>query len=80
MRFSFMTAKDNDGHCYLRYDDTNPEKENQEYIINIEKNVRWLGYEPYKITHASDYFEFIYEQAIKLIKKGLAFVDNLTKE
>eukprot|EP01016_Furgasonia_blochmanni_P028774 TRINITY_DN3027_c0_g1_i1.p1 TRINITY_DN3027_c0_g1~~TRINITY_DN3027_c0_g1_i1.p1 ORF type:complete len:514 (-),score=174.75 TRINITY_DN3027_c0_g1_i1:218-1759(-) len=79
MRFSFNTAREYGGNCYLRYDDTNPEKENVEYIINIEKNVAWLGYTPYKITHASSYFQQLYDFAVELIKKDKAFVCQQTK-
>uniref|UniRef100_A0A7S3J4C7 glutamine--tRNA ligase n=2 Tax=Euplotes harpa TaxID=151035 RepID=A0A7S3J4C7_9SPIT len=80
MRFSFTVASDNDGHCYLRYDDTNPEKECQEYIDNIEANVRWLGYEPYQVTFSSDYFQQLYDYAVELIKKGKAYVCHQTAE
>ena len=74
MRFSFMTANEYGGSTYLRYDDTNPDKENVEYIINIEKNVAWLGYKPWKITHASGYFDELYNFAVELIKKDKAFI------
>ena len=74
MRFSFMTASEYGGNTYLRYDDTNPDKENMEYIINIEKNVTWLGYKPWKITHASSYFDQLYQFAVELIKKDKAFI------
>lgn len=67
------------GHCYLRFDDTNPIKENQEFIDNIEENIRWMGYNPWKITHASDNFQQLYEFAVKLIRDGNAFVCNETK-
>lgn len=56
MRFSFRIAREYGGECYLRMDDTNPEKENLEYIVNIRKNVEWLGYKPWKMTFASDVF------------------------
>lgn len=79
MRFSFMVAKENGGETYLRYDDTNPDKENHEYIVNIEKNVSWLGYKPWKITHASDLFEVLYNHALTLIKKDKAFICEQTK-
>jgi glutaminyl-tRNA synthetase len=79
MRFNFHSAEVAGGHTYLRYDDTNPEKETQEFITNIEENVRWLGYEPYKITYASDYFEDLYSLAVDLIKRGKAFVCHQTK-
>lgn len=74
MRFSFTMASDNGGHCYLRYDDTNPEKECQEYIDSIKDCVEWLGYTPYKTTFSSDYFQELYDFAIDLIKKGKAYV------
>ena len=80
MRFCFTSASKNGGHCYLRLDDTNPEKENTEFIESVKENVNWLGYKPWKVTFASDYLQQLYEIAIKLIKKGLAYVDNLTKE
>lgn len=53
MRFNFTVASNYGGSTYLRYDDTNPEKECEEYIINIEENLRFLGYKPWKITHTS---------------------------
>jgi glutaminyl-tRNA synthetase len=74
-----MQAKMSGGHCYLRFDDTNPIKENQEFIDNIEENIRWMGYNPWKITHASDNFQQLYEFAVKLIRDGNAFVCNETK-
>jgi glutaminyl-tRNA synthetase len=80
MRFSFTSAENNGGFCYLRYDDTNPEKETKEFIINIEENVRFLGYKPWKITYASEYFEDLYQLARELIKKGKAFVCHQTKQ
>lgn len=80
MRFSFTQASDNGGYCYLRYDDTNPEKESKEYIDNIEGNVRWLGYEPYQVTFSSDYFPHLYNYAVELIKRGKAYVCNQTAE
>lgn len=80
MRFSFTSAKAAGGHTYLRLDDTNPEKETKEFIESIEENVKWLGYEPYKTTYSSEYFDKIYEIAIKLIKKGKAYVCNQSKE
>ena len=80
MRFCFTSASKNGGHCYLRLDDTNPEKENKEFIESVKENVKWLGYTPWKVTFASDYLQQLYEIAIKLIKKGLAYVDNLSKE
>lgn len=80
MRFSFTQASDNGGYCYLRYDDTNPEKESKEYIDNIEANVKWLGYEPYQVTFSSDYFTQLYDYAVELIKRGKAYVCDQTAE
>lgn len=80
MRFSFTSASKSGGSTYLRFDDTNPDKETEEFIENIKENVSWLGYKPFKITHASDYFEDLYELAIQLIKKGKAYVCHLSKE
>lgn len=56
MRLNFLGAKQVKGICYLRYDDTNPCKENHEFIEHIEKNVKWMGHQYWKMTHASDYF------------------------
>ncbi|GAA6018752.1 hypothetical protein JCM11491_003435 [Sporobolomyces phaffii] len=77
---NFGYAKYHQGHCYLRYDDTNPEAEEQIYFDKILENVRWLGYEPYQITHSSDHFAELYELAKLLIKKGLAYTSNDTAE
>lgn len=71
----YMTAKAYGGKCYLRFDDTNPEKEDDEYVNSIIRDVKWLGWEG-EITYASDYFEKTYECAVLLIKKGLAYVDD----
>ena len=79
MRFSFTVASVHKGMTYLRFDDTNPEKENIEYIENIKENLKWLGYKPWKTTHSSDHFQYIYECAVTLIKKGKAFVCAQTK-
>ena len=79
IRANFNSALQLNGLCNLRYDDTNPEKESQEFIENIEKNIIWLGYKPDKITYASDYFEQIHQFAIDLIKKGKAYVCEQSK-
>jgi glutaminyl-tRNA synthetase len=79
MRFNFTFAKEQGGLTYLRYDDTNPVKENQEFIDNIRNCVEWLGYKPFKITFASDYFQDLYDLACELIKKGKAYVDHSSK-
>ena len=62
------------GICYLRFDDTNPEKEEERYFQGIIEMVTWLGYKPYKITHASDQFDKLYELAKELIRRNLAYV------
>lgn len=56
IRFNFTVAAENGGHTYLRFDDTNPCKENHEFIDHIKKNVAWLGFKPWKVTASSDYF------------------------
>uniref|UniRef100_A0A1A9VDE2 Glutamyl/glutaminyl-tRNA synthetase class Ib catalytic domain-containing protein n=1 Tax=Glossina austeni TaxID=7395 RepID=A0A1A9VDE2_GLOAU len=61
------------GICYLRYDDTNFENEDEKFLTVIRDMVEWLGYKPYKITHSSDYFQQLYEWAVILIHKGLAY-------
>lgn len=75
----FMTAKAYGGKCYLRFDDTNPAKEDDEYVNAIIRDVKWLGWEG-EITYASDYFEKTYECAELIIKKGLAYVDDTPPE
>ena len=66
--------------CYLRFDDTNPKAEKQEYEDQIKDDVFWMGYKPDKITNTSDYFDEIYDFTIELIKKGIAYVDFLSHE
>lgn len=66
--------------CNLRFDDTNPSVEKIEYVESIIEDIKWLGYEPSNVLYASDYFPFMYECAILLIKKGLAYVDDSTSE
>ncbi|XP_019164926.1 PREDICTED: glutamine--tRNA ligase-like isoform X1 [Ipomoea nil] len=80
MFIDFGLAKERDGCCYLRYDDTNPEAEKKEYIDHIEEIVRWMGWEPFKITYTSDYFQELYELAVALIQNGHAYVDHQTPE
>ncbi|GMI70684.1 ovule abortion 9 [Hibiscus trionum] len=80
MFVDFGLAKERGGCCYLRYDDTNPEAEKKEYINHIEEIVQWMGWEPFKITYTSDYFQDLYELAVKLIQKGHAYVDHQTPE
>ncbi len=77
---NFGIAEDYQGICNLRFDDTNPEKEDVEYVDSIRHDVEWLGYHWHSNPSASDYFEQLYEYAIELIKKGLAYVDSQTAE
>ena len=74
---NFGIAQDYQGHCNLRFDDTNPEKESQEYIDAIQEDIHWIGFEWIKTKYASDYFEELYEYAIQLIRAGKAFVCSL---
>ncbi|KAJ4960835.1 hypothetical protein NE237_020745 [Protea cynaroides] len=80
MFVDFGLAKERDGCCYLRYDDTNPEAEKKEYIDHIEEIVQWLGWKPFKITYTSDYFQDLYDLAVELIRRGHAYVDHQTPE
>jgi glutaminyl-tRNA synthetase len=78
---NFGIAEEFSGRCHLRYDDTNPTKEEQEYIDAIERDVRWLGFDwGTHLYHASDYFETLYAWAEHLIKAGKAYVDDQTQE
>ncbi len=77
---NFSTAKKYGGNCNLRYDDTNPVKEDVEYIDSIEADVRWLGFNWTERLWASNYFDKMYEGAVELIKKGKAYVCDLTAE
>ena len=76
----FELAKAFGGYTNLRFDDTNPVNEGAEYVQAIINDIRWLGYEPKNIFFGSDYFEEQYNRAILLIKKGLAYVDDLNAE
>jgi glutaminyl-tRNA synthetase len=78
---NFGIAADYQGHCNLRFDDTNPHKENSEFVASIQEDVRWLGYDwGGRVYFASDYFEQLYEMAVSLIKDGKAYVCDLTAE
>ena len=77
---NFGLAKKYGGKTNLRFDDTNPVKEDTEYVDSIQQDIRWLGFEWAGVHYASDYFEQLYEWAIALIKKGLAYVDDQTLE
>lgn len=76
----FSTAEKYGGICNLRLDDTNPTKEDTEYIDAIKEDIEWLGFKWEKCLFASSYFDFLYECALILIDKGLAYVDDLTAE
>jgi len=77
---NFGLAQKYNGKCNLRYDDTNPTKEEQEYVDSILSDVRWLGFEPDQVLYASDYFQQLYEWAVQLIRAGKAYVDFSTPE
>ncbi|MDG2962733.1 glutamine--tRNA ligase [Exercitatus varius] len=78
---NFGIAQDYHGKCNLRFDDTNPVKEDVEYVDSIKRDVEWLGFEwEGKPRYASDYFDQLYGYAVELIKKGLAYVDELSPE
>ena len=76
----FGLADEFGGKTNLRFDDTNPEKEEQEYVDSIQKDVRWLGFEWDRLCYASDYFGQLYEWALQLVKAGKAYVDDLSAD
>jgi glutaminyl-tRNA synthetase len=78
---NFGVAADYDGHCFMRFDDTNPEKEQPEFVAAIQRDVRWLGYDwGNHLTHASDYFERFYLCAERLVEMGEAYVCSLSAD
>src|SRR5678810_685867 len=77
---NFGLTKKFPGYTNLRFDDTNPSTEETEYVDSIKDDIRWLGFEWKNEHYASDYFPQLYEFAVKLIKKGLAYVDDSTSE
>jgi glutaminyl-tRNA synthetase len=77
---NFGIAKDFKGSCNLRFDDTNPEKEDVEYVNSIIDDVKWLGFQWSGLYHASDYFQQLYDYAVDLIKQGKAYVDSLSAD
>src|SRR5687768_1339249 len=77
---NFGVAEEYGGTCNLRYDDTNPSKEEERYVRGIQEDVEWLGFKWSNKLWASDYFPTMYEYAVELIKKGLAYVDDQTAE
>lgn len=80
ININFGYAAAHDGVCYLRYDDTNPEKEEEKFFVGIREMVEWLGYKPAKTTHSSDYFQQLFEWAVKLIERGMAYVCHQSSE
>ncbi len=77
---NFELAKAFNGTTNLRFDDTNPAKEDKEFVDGIIEDLAWLGYKPTNVFYGSDYFDATYEKAVLLIKKGLAYVDDLSQE
>lgn len=77
---NFDIAEEFNGKTNLRFDDTNPVKEDEEYVEAIKEDVKWLGFQWDQLLWASDYFDYMYDKAVLLIKKGLAYVDELTSE
>jgi glutaminyl-tRNA synthetase len=77
---NFGIARDYQGQCRLRFDDTNPEKESVEYVESIKRDVLWMGFDWSELVHASDYFEQLYDFALHLIRKGKAYVCSLSAE
>ncbi|XP_058087436.1 glutamine--tRNA ligase isoform X2 [Magnolia sinica] len=80
MFIDFGLAKERGGCCYLRFDDTNPEAEKKEYIDHIQEIVQWMGWEPFKVTYTSDYFQDLYDLSVELIRRGHAYVDHQLPE
>jgi len=76
----YLIARENNGELILRFDDTNPTKEETEFVDAIMDDARWLGIEWVKVTYASDYFDTLYDWAAQLVRKGLAYVDDQTPE
>ena len=80
-QLNFGLAAEHGGRCHLRFDDTNPDKESEEYVQSIIKDVRWLGWDwGEHLFYASDYFDQLYEYAVQLIDSGKAYVDDLSPE
>jgi glutaminyl-tRNA synthetase len=77
---NFGVADEFNGKTNLRFDDTNPLKEDIEYVNSIKEDVKWLGYDWDNLFFASDYFEEMYNRAVLIINKGLAYVDDLNAE
>lgn len=77
---NFGMAEEFNGRCYLRFDDTNPIKEEEEYVQGIIEDVQWLGFKWDELNYSSDYYQKLYDYAIELIKNSLAYVDSLSME
>lgn len=77
---NFGMAEEFGGDCYLRFDDTNPIKEEEQYVNGIIEDVKWLGFDWISQTHSSDYYQKLYDFAVHLITNGLAYVDSLSME
>ncbi|MDX1837135.1 glutamine--tRNA ligase/YqeY domain fusion protein [Legionella taurinensis] len=77
---NFGLAEEFNGRCYLRFDDTNPIKEEEEFVNAIIDDVKWLGFEWCDMTHSSDYYQQLYDYAVLLIKAGKAYVDSLSMD
>ncbi|KTC67901.1 glutaminyl-tRNA synthetase [Legionella birminghamensis] len=77
---NFGLAEEFSGKCYFRFDDTNPIKEEDEYVQAMIEDVKWLGFNWYEMTHSSDYYHQLYDYAVLLIKEGKAYVDSLSME
>ncbi len=77
---NFGYAQAHDGNCYLRYDDTNPEAEEEQFFTSIKDSVEWLGFKPWKITYSSDHFQRLYDLAVELIRRDKAYVCHMTGE
>jgi len=80
LNLSFEFAEKYGGHTYLRFDDTNPKKEKEEYFKSIKEDIEWLGFRPYKVTASSDYFEWMNERSYDLIRKNKAYVCHCSRE
>ena len=80
MYVDFATAAKYGGKCNLRFDDTNPTKEDTEYVDSIMDDIHWMGFDCDHLYYASDYYDKLYEFAKIFIRKGLAYVDDLTQE
>lgn len=75
---NFGYARHYGGICYLRYDDTNPEAEEEQYFTSIKETVEWLGFKPYKITYSSDHFQKLYDLAEELIRRDKGYICHCT--